>query len=357
MNKLLFWLIVRCKKDETMNQIFSDLNLKNEIVAKYIDCNIIKTLLDEYNLDRLKKIFSIIGNDHSQFTESVSSLNKYHRNALEDAIFNKKTDFYKYLLSITPVKSFYDSSNKENGDAIYRMLYILFIHCSNDEVIDEVFKALNFDKKFISEYIDYKYQNPKHEFDDAAIKYEEWNIVGNVLKLQTLDRLKKLTEFISEQQLIEGALVSDKNGKNGFEYALCKKQIDVVKFLMNYKYEETNDDLIDAALMEMDVSNESMAESTKNDKAFKDFNINQSMIGQMFVLNKVLLWRSVYWMTAEYEKLIASYLMNELNLNEAILRELKSFKFSKSENDEKFAYADKKISDEAIAKLLDLTKK
>merc|ERR1712228_915062 len=195
-------------------------------------------------------------------------------------------------------------------------LYILFVHCSNGEMIDEVLKALNFDKKVISEYIDYKYQNPKMQFDANAVKYDEWNIIGNILKLQTLNRLKRLTEFISEQQLIEGALVSDKNGKNGFEYALCKKQIDVVKFLMSFH------------------------EMKKE-----------------YVSNKELLWRCIYWMTVEYDESIALYLMNVLNLNEAKLKELQSFQFSKSENDEKSVYSDKKISDEVVTKLLDLKKK
>jgi len=68
------------------------------------------------------------------------------------------------------------------------------------------------------------------------------------------------------------------------------------------------------------------------------------------------MWRIVYWMNENYHVPMAKYLMNELNLNEKQLKELQSYQCPKPKVDHYFKYWNKKISDDAINKLLNAAK-
>merc|ERR1712228_103310 len=149
-------------------------------------------------------------------------------------------------------------------------------------------------------------------------KCDKHNIVGQVIYYQTLNRLKKLFEFIGQKAFIESVLISDGDNMNGLEYAIQKKKIDIIQYLF----------------------------------CFDD-------IQKEYASNKELIWRCVWWMSGgyRYDESVALYLMKTLDLNEEKLRELQKFKCAKPDNADEYdryynKYWNYTIDDDAINLLL-----
>merc|ERR1712228_504684 len=126
--RMLHWLLIQNEDNETILSILKELNLSGDIVSKFIgykypqvtkeeisrgtpkydEIKIVKHLLDNYHLEKLKLLITMIGDDNTEFIQFASKLTNYRVNALENAIFNKKTDFYKYLLALPQIRSLYD---------------------------------------------------------------------------------------------------------------------------------------------------------------------------------------------------------------------------------------------------------
>merc|ERR1712228_375234 len=233
----------------------------------------------------------------------------------------ENSEFYKWLLQLSGVKSLYDDESndsiEETAKPIHRILYILLIKNTNDEIVDEALTKLRLTKEIISKYFNYDYPaEPEKEFSSYAADYQNERIIGQVVKYRGLSRLQKLSNMILEKKFVEGTLMSDGNNKNAVEYAIYEKKIDVIKFLMSF-----------------------------------------NEIKQEYVSNKGLLWRCIYWINERYDESVASYLMKELDLTEDKLKDLQTYQFVKYDTDQKESYYfDKSITDEMISKLLKLTK-
>merc|ERR1712228_416865 len=146
-------------------------------------------------------------------------------------------------------------------------------------------------------------------------KYFKFNIIGQVIVENTLNRLKKLLSLIGQKEFIQNVLMSDGNNVNGLEYAIKEKKIDIIQYLFSF------DD-----------------------------------IQKEYAANKELIWRCVYHMSGkyDYDESVASYLMKSLNLNEEKLRELQKFKCTKPGNADQYdiKYWNETIDDKAVNLLL-----
>merc|ERR1712228_727145 len=175
--------------------------------------------------------------------------------------------------------------NKERIKMRFRLLYHTFFTCKNDELVDFVLKEFDFDETEIIKLSNYRYPKPTKKFnDDAFYAYHKCNIVGQVIKCNTLRRVKKLFGFIGQKVFIQNVLVSDGDrNMNGLEYAIWEKNIDIIQYLFSF------DD-----------------------------------IQKEYASNKELIWRCVWWMSGRrnYDESVTSYLMKTLNLNPEKLREL-----------------------------------
>merc|ERR1712228_579697 len=153
------------------------------------------------------------------------------------AIFNKKTAFYKYLLALPQIRSLYDAKNKENENAIYRMLHILFIHCSDDKVVDEVFKVLELDSQTVAKYINFKYPaaEPTEKYHSGAPKYETQGIIPYLLNNYKLDELKKLILMIGDghPNFIESVSKISEYHANALELAIWNKKTEFYQYLLS----------------------------------------------------------------------------------------------------------------------------
>merc|ERR1712228_512735 len=255
--RILHWMFIQNEDNKIIETALKELNLSDNIVSKFIgfkypqvtkeeiergtrrydEINIVKHLLDNYHLEKLKKLISMIGDDNSEFIQFASKLTNYRVNALENAIFNKKTEFYKYLLPLPQIRSLYDAKNKENVNAIYRMLHILFIHCSDDRVVDEVFKVLELDSQTVAKYINFKYPAAEstQKYHSDAPKYETQGIIPYLLENYKLDELKKLISMIGDghPNFIESVSKMSDYRANALELAIWHKKTEFYQYLLS----------------------------------------------------------------------------------------------------------------------------
>merc|ERR1712228_329626 len=193
--------------------------------GNYIIASILKNKLE----DNLKKIVSIIGENHKDFIQNISKLNDKNLNVLEEAIFNKEASMYEYLLSIDGIKALYKNEDNESAkQSIYRILYILFVQSSvDDETIESVVKSLNLKTETISDFVSCQYpeseqkEEEKQSFADYKVGH---NIIGQLISKQSVDRVKKLETIIGQQSLMQCVTVCDGFGVNAFEYSIRSKK-------------------------------------------------------------------------------------------------------------------------------------
>merc|ERR1712228_154100 len=114
--------------------------------------------ISDRNIDRFKKLQSILG--EKAFLKAVLEIDRKDMNALEYAIKNNKTLHYKHLISIQGIIDYYSNNPEDDPNydrAIYRLLFILFAQCSDDEMVDEVVQSLNISNDTIAKYVNYQY--------------------------------------------------------------------------------------------------------------------------------------------------------------------------------------------------------
>merc|ERR1712228_1092094 len=165
--RILFVLFTKCDDANLMDDMLKALDLDNNTISKYLNHDYPKTnqeinekapKYDEYDgnyiiaqilknhlANNLKKIVSIIGENHEDFIQNISKLNNKNLNVLEQAIFNKEKSMYEYLVSMDGIKNLYKNEHDQSAkQSIYRILYILFVQSSvDDETIESVIKSLN----------------------------------------------------------------------------------------------------------------------------------------------------------------------------------------------------------------------
>merc|ERR1712228_710474 len=179
--------------------------------------------------NNLKKIVSIIGENHEDFIQNISKLNNKNLNVLEQAIFNKEKSMYEYLVSMDGIKNLYKNEHDQSAkQSIYRILYILFVQSSvDDETIESVIKSLNLKTETIADLMACQYpkseqkEDEKQSFADYKIGH---NIIGQLVSKKSLDRLKKLESIIGQKALMQCVTVCDGFGVNAFEYSIRSKK-------------------------------------------------------------------------------------------------------------------------------------
>merc|ERR1712228_537935 len=124
--------------------------------------NIVQSIISKRIIDRFKKLQSILG--ERQFVKAILETDDKKMNALEYTIRNRWTSYYEHLLPIQGIVDYYSSNAEDDVDydtAIYRLLYTLFVTCSDDKMVDKVLQSLNISNEIITNYINY--QRPKEE--------------------------------------------------------------------------------------------------------------------------------------------------------------------------------------------------
>merc|ERR1712228_630884 len=99
---------------------------------------------------------------------------------------------------------------------LYGLMHSSFAHCANVKIVDLVMQKMNITKDKLVELMNYK---------------DEYYIIGQVIFYRTLNRLKKLFELIGQKAFIQNVLVSDGYNKNGLEYAIQRKKVDIIQYL------------------------------------------------------------------------------------------------------------------------------
>eukprot|EP01083_Nonionella_stella_P110065 321836_1 len=232
--------------------------------------------------------------------------NRYNQNPIEAAISGCRFVIIRDLLNMNGVQQRYQNDK----NMMYRLLYLLFCKCDSEEMIDFALDKLNISKERIIEILSYKCTKSDNDVSGAR-DYHNYNIVGRII---WLNQLKKMANIIGDQVFIEHVFQPDGKNMNALEFAIRKKRLEVMKYLMSFQ-----------------------------------------KIKERCLTDKEVLWRTVYSMNRAYDADMVKYVMNELQLDETKLREVQSFTCEDKSNEfgpkarTIWAY---KISDKAIIKIL-----
>merc|ERR1712228_299759 len=159
--RILCILYTKCK-DNVINEVLADLNFDKETICKYQnfkypqpekefiwnalkyhDQNLIQLIILKNDSDSLKKLETFLGED--QFLHVVFQVAESNNlNALEYAIRNNRS-FHYYLLTIQGIKDYYNVNNDNDAtnNALFRLMYTLFVDNGYGPTIDKVLKTLN----------------------------------------------------------------------------------------------------------------------------------------------------------------------------------------------------------------------
>merc|ERR1712228_855259 len=100
-----------------------------------------------------------MGNDVKLLCEKYNQKQRIFQllevNALEYTIKNGKKEYYEHLLPIQGIVDYYSSNAEDDVDydtAIYQLLYTLFVHSSDDKLVDKILQSLNISNEIIKKY-------------------------------------------------------------------------------------------------------------------------------------------------------------------------------------------------------------
>merc|ERR1712228_65397 len=218
--RILYHLFVLCKDDGIIEIVLKQLNFDKNTIAqhinfdhpapkekvsddsfKYNEKRIAERMVVKCDLNRLKRLHLILGD--SVFRDAVLKPAVWNINALERAIQQGKQSIVSYLLSIPSIKAVYNEKNEnEESDKLrFQIVYHIFKSCTNDEMVDEILKELNFGKDVIVKAMKYKYpQIPKEKFAERFFDYFEYNIMEYVVWARNVDRLIKLHSILGDEE-------------------------------------------------------------------------------------------------------------------------------------------------------------
>merc|ERR1712228_662503 len=203
--RILFILFTKCDDANLMDHMLNSLNLDNDTISKFLNYSypkqnqefnknspkydeydgnyIIASILKNKLEENLKKIVSIIGDNHKDFIQNVCKLNEKNLNVLEQSILHIEASMYEYLLSIDGIKNLYKNENDQSvKQSIYRILYILFVQSSvDDETIESVIKSLNLKTETIADFMGCQYPKSEQKEDDKNESFADYKIGHNII--------------------------------------------------------------------------------------------------------------------------------------------------------------------------------
>eukprot|EP01083_Nonionella_stella_P145583 456494_1 len=278
--------------------------------SKYYRNKIINEMIFNNTLKIFRKLSQLMG--ETAFAQRMFEVDFKNRNALEMAVQKQKTEHIKHVLAMKSVRDKYESDKL----LIHRLIYNLFVKLKDDAVIDLVMATWNISHDAIIQSISFEYPVPKRTTTAAApgsYKYHQWNIIGSVIYLQSLNRLKKLVDICGEKVFQSNVLCANGEDINGVEYGIRDNKLQTIQYVMSF-----------------------------------------DAVRQACLANQDTLWRIVYWTVQpdSFNVQMAKYIMNVMHLNHAKLKQLQAWKCHKPKLDYQFTYWDKTLSDHDVQKLL-----
>merc|ERR1712228_326911 len=158
---------------------------------------------------------------------------------IELAVAYRNSFVVKHLFDKKEVQDRYQN----NDPMIFRLFMFLFGHNANGHLIDYVLSALKFAKEKVIKML--SYQCPQSGGDK---KYHKLNILTGIFIFGTVDHLQRLINLIGEQAFIDNAFNVDKQGGDMMSYAVFRKNMRAIKFILSFdkikkKYMSDNDSL------------------------------------------------------------------------------------------------------------------
>merc|ERR1712228_325213 len=230
--RLLFLLFVYCNDDDIIDHVLKTLKLGNVIIATFIKYEynekkdndkigfdwhshtLIGQVIFNQSLSRLKKMESMIG--IKDLIESISKIDKFGVDGLEYAMRSDKAGIVEYLLLFQEIKDKHNLNVREEDEekeksvkmAIFRLLYYIFIKCTNYKSVEQILSEFSFENETKAKYVGFSYPTPtKEEIERGIPRYDEINIIESASKL-------------------------NKRGINSLEAAIWNKRKDVYAYLL-----------------------------------------------------------------------------------------------------------------------------
>merc|ERR1712228_44190 len=141
---------------------------------------------------------------------------------IEWAIRCSNVAIVKYLFDKQEIKDQY----KSNDPLMYRLLVNSFAYNSNAHITDYVLSALNISKKKVIEML--IYQCPQSESAD----FWDISILTAILWTGTFEHLQRFIDYVGEQVFIDHAFNVDGMGRDVMRWAIRKKKLNVVEYLL-----------------------------------------------------------------------------------------------------------------------------
>ena len=157
---LFYRLFVENKNDKMIDTALDELRLSTEAIAKHLSHPnglIVVDLVELGNLERLKKVHAILGDNLMKNIVLVGD-----KNAIESAI-GEKIEIIKYFMSIDGVKNEYIS----NKELIYRCIYWMSTIDDNESVVSYLRKELNLNEEKLKELQEYKFDSESYYFEKS----------------------------------------------------------------------------------------------------------------------------------------------------------------------------------------------
>ena len=218
--------------------------------------------------------------DKNAFVDCIFQPDAIDNKPIDFAITNLRSSVVKYLLEMEEVRNRF-----QNDDQLkFRTCFFLFA-LSSEVITDYVLTVLNIGKEDVINLIDY---NPVTGGD----RFNRYGLLCGIVWFGTYEAFLRFCNFIGKEAFIENAFVPDAYGDDVMEYCIQYKKMKCLEHVLSFD----------------EIKNQYM---TDNDKLFR--------LVQKF--NRYI----------EYKEVV-KYIVDNIGLTEAKLKELKAYRDISIEN-------------------------
>ncbi len=233
----------------------------------------------------LKKLALFIG--ENEFVELLFVPNGWNINSIERGLELNKYEIVKYLLSFNSVKNRYLNDKNQR----YRIILWIFM-LQREEMHKYLIKVLNITNEEIIQFMNYNYIETENleQFTKNCWNYSNIGILDRIIwNNHSVNSLKQFISIIGDKLFIHHVLIPNGWNMNSIEYCIRSANIEIIQYIMSF-----ND----------------IRDKCSNDKQ--------------------ILFRIIYWMNKIHNIQINKFMVNSLKLNKTKLKEIQSYKYPKT---------------------------
>merc|ERR1712232_363600 len=124
---------------------------------------------------------------------------------------------------------------QDNDPMIFRLVCVLFVYNSDENLTKYVLSVLNIDKKKINQMLSYKCPKQSKADNQSASQYHRMNILCEVVWRSTFNHLKRMVSVVGIELIADNIFAKDGDGWNAMGLALHFKKIKAIAYLFSFE--------------------------------------------------------------------------------------------------------------------------